>query len=61
MLFRSKFLLLALALLAAACGLKGPLYRPDEPKDETTAPATDASGAKKKQADSDRPAGPPGS
>jgi predicted small lipoprotein YifL len=70
--FLPKFVLSALiALLAAACGLKGPLYRPDEPKNETVTPVADPAGARKKQGetsvqppatpiDPDRPAVPPG-
>ena len=69
MLLRPKFLLLALvAALAAACGLKGPLYRADEPpQDQAVTPTDDpAAAAKKKQSeppvqppDPDRPAVPP--
>jgi predicted small lipoprotein YifL len=63
-----KFLLFILvALIAAACGLKGPLYRPDEPRNDSGTPATDASATKKKQGepsvqppDPDKPAVPPG-
>jgi predicted small lipoprotein YifL len=61
---------LLVALLAASCGLKGPLYRPDEPKNATVTPAADpADVGKKKQGESsvqtpatdpDRPAVPPG-
>jgi predicted small lipoprotein YifL len=36
------------SLTAAACGLKGPLYRADEAKDETVAPADAAATPKKK-------------
>lgn len=73
MLPRPKFLLfvpLLVALLASACGLKGPLYRPDEPKNETVAPVEDPTQASKKKpgessvqpaaTDPDRPAVPPG-
>jgi predicted small lipoprotein YifL len=67
---RPKFLLFALfALVASACGLKGPLYRPDEPGEQTATSPEDAAGtAKKKQGeasvpppatDPDRPAIPP--
>jgi predicted small lipoprotein YifL len=65
---RPKFLLFALlVLLVASCGLKGPLYRPDEQRTDTVTPE-DATGAtKKKQGepsvqppDPDRPAVPPG-
>jgi type II secretory pathway predicted ATPase ExeA len=52
-----------------ACGLKGPLYRTDEPKNETVAPVDDPSDASKKKPgessiqppaiDPDRPAVPP--
>jgi predicted small lipoprotein YifL len=34
---------LAALLFTAACGLKGPLYLPDERKDEVAAPASEAS------------------
>ena len=66
---RPKFLLFILvALLASSCGLKGPLYRPDEQSSETVTPTDDSAGtAKKKQGEStvqppdpDRPAVPPG-
>jgi predicted small lipoprotein YifL len=71
MLSRPKFLLFScVVLLAASCGLKGPLYRPDEPKNETVAPAEEPSEAARKKAgesavqppaiDPDRPAVPPG-
>ena len=71
MLLRPKFLLFScVVLIASSCGLKGPLYRPDEPKNETVAPAEDATEAAKKMAgessvqppaiDPDRPAVPPG-
>jgi predicted small lipoprotein YifL len=73
MLSRTKFIALAgLSLTAAACGLKGPLYRPDEPQTETPSSETaqpaaedSASAAKKKDPtsvsppDPDRPAVPP--
>jgi predicted small lipoprotein YifL len=71
--FLPKFLLfvpLLLALLASACGLKGPLYHPDEAKNETVAPVEDATEAGKKKpgessvqppvTDPDRPVVPPG-
>jgi predicted small lipoprotein YifL len=71
--FPPKFLILIpllVALLAAACGLKGPLYRADEPNNETVAPAEDPTAAGKKKpgegsvqppaVDPDRPAVPPG-
>ena len=71
--FLPKFLLLAplsLALLASACGLKGPLYNPDEQKNETVAPVENPAEAGKKKpgestvqppaTDPDRPAVPPG-
>ena len=69
--FLSRFLLFAfVVLIASSCGLKGPLYHPDETKNETVAPAEDATGAtRKKQGESstqppaidpDRPAVPPG-
>ena len=41
-------LLAVVSLTAAACGLKGPLYRPDEPN-EAVAPATDPTGTPKKK------------
>ena len=65
---RPKFLLFALvATLASACGLKGPLYRADEPQGQEVSPTDDSAvGAKKKQSeppiqqpDPDRPAVPP--
>jgi len=74
MFVRPKFLLevLILALVAlgaSSCGLKGPLYRPDEPKNPAVTPVEDTAGAtKKKQGESsvqppatdpDRPAVPP--
>lgn len=44
MLSRTKFSLLAvcsaLLLAAAGCGLKGPLYRPDEARPQSVTPAT---------------------
>lgn len=49
MLPRTKLSLLALlSLTAAACGLKGPLYRPDEAKTESATPAQPAQTPKKK-------------
>jgi predicted small lipoprotein YifL len=66
---RPKFLLFILvALLASSCGLKGPLYRPDEQRSDTVTPTDDSAGTtKKKQGepsvqppDPDRPAVPPG-
>jgi predicted small lipoprotein YifL len=69
--FLSRFTIWALlALLASSCGLKGPLYRPDEPPTESVTPAADSSATKKKPGettvpppgtttDSDRPAVPP--
>jgi predicted small lipoprotein YifL len=53
MFLRPKFLLFVLvALLAASCGLKGPLYRPDEKQDQTVTPTEDpAAAAKKKQSE----------
>jgi predicted small lipoprotein YifL len=68
MTLRPKLLLFALvAALATACGLKGPLYRPDQPQDQAVTPTSDpAADAKKKQSepavqppDPDRPAVPP--
>jgi predicted small lipoprotein YifL len=46
-------LLIVLSLSVTACGLKGPLYRPDEARSESTAPGQPH---KKK----DTPASPPG-
>ncbi len=40
--------LAVLSLTATACGLKGPLYRPDEAKDETVAPTGSTATPKKK-------------
>jgi predicted small lipoprotein YifL len=68
MFLRPKFLLFVLvALLASSCGLKGPLYRPDEAQDQAVTPSDDPAAAKKKQQsesavqppDPDRPAVPP--
>ena len=53
--FPPKFLLWALvALLASACGLKGPLYRADEPhadeaQNEAVTPAEDPASATRKK------------
>jgi predicted small lipoprotein YifL len=71
--FLPKFLLfvpLLVALLASACGLKGPLYQPDEAKQESVAPLEDPNEAGKKKpgestvqppaTDPDRPTVPPG-
>lgn len=44
----TSIVLAVVSLTAAACGLKGPLYRPDEQKDETVAPADPAATPKKK-------------
>jgi predicted small lipoprotein YifL len=77
MLLRPKFLsrfltlisMLVALLAASSCGLKGPLYRPDEPQKETVTPAGNAEAGKKKPGEStvqppatdpDRPAVPPG-
>ncbi|HKQ13989.1 MAG TPA: lipoprotein [Steroidobacteraceae bacterium] len=68
MFLRPKFLLILVALLASSCGLKGPLYRPDEPSGGTVTPTDDSTAAaKKKQGeqtvqppDPDKPAVPPG-
>ena len=63
MLARTKIILFAVvSLTAAACGLKGPLYRPDEPKAE--APNGETAQKKKDPTsvappDPDRPAVPP--
>ena len=65
---RPKFLLLILvALLASSCGLKGPLYRPDEQRSDTVTPTDDSAGTTKKKGepgvqppDPERPAVPPG-
>jgi predicted small lipoprotein YifL len=46
---RTRLVFLAvLSLTAAACGLKGPLYRADEPRRESTTPTNPAEPAKKK-------------
>jgi predicted small lipoprotein YifL len=46
---RTRFIVLAVfSLTAAACGLKGPLYRPDEPRREGATPANPAQTQKKK-------------
>jgi predicted small lipoprotein YifL len=66
--FLPKFLLfIVVALIASACGLKGPLYRPDEPQNGSVTPQTDPSATRKKQGepsvqppDPDKPAVPPG-
>ena len=71
--FLPKFLILvslSVALLASACGLKGPLYRADQPENETVAPVEGPAAAGKKKpgessvqppaTDPDRPAVPPG-
>ena len=72
MLLRPKFLprfliWVFIALVASSCGLKGPLYRPNEPAAETVTPVEDPSATKKKPGepsvqppDPDRPAVPPG-
>ena len=53
MLSRTKLSLLAvLSLTAAACGLKGPLYRPDEAKDESVTSGQPAETTKKKDSSS---------
>jgi len=53
MLPRTGFVFLAaLSLTAAACGLKGPLYRPDEPRRESSTPANPAEPQKKKDTSS---------
>jgi predicted small lipoprotein YifL len=61
MFLRPKFLLFVLvAALAAACGLKGPLYRADEPQDQTVSPTDDpAAAAKKKQSEPPAPPSAP--
>lgn len=41
-------MLAVVSLTVAACGLKGPLYRPDEPN-EAVAPTTDPAGTTKKK------------
>ncbi|HEY7639409.1 MAG TPA: lipoprotein [Steroidobacteraceae bacterium] len=46
---RTKFTLLALlALTTAACGLKGPLYQPDEPRNESVTPGQSTQTPRKK-------------
>jgi predicted small lipoprotein YifL len=53
MLPRTKFSLLAvLSLTAAACGLKGPLYRPDEARNESVTPTQPGETNKKKDTSS---------
>jgi predicted small lipoprotein YifL len=53
---------LATLLFSAACGLKGPLYLPDERKDETAAPASasEASDTAPQSQKKDRATGTPG-
>lgn len=51
----TSIVLAVVSLTAAACGLKGPLYRPDEPKDATVAPADPAATPKKKDNASSTP------
>jgi predicted small lipoprotein YifL len=47
-----KFLLLALvALTTAACGLKGPLYRPDETRAESVPPGSESAGSSTRKKD----------
>jgi predicted small lipoprotein YifL len=54
-------------LLVTSCGLKGPLYRSDEPQDQAVTPTDEAAAAAKKKQnespvqppDPDRPAVPP--
>jgi predicted small lipoprotein YifL len=67
--FLPKFLFFAfVVLVASSCGLKGPLYNPDEPQKETVSPGESAEAGKKKPGEStvqppandpDRPAVPP--
>ncbi len=56
-----KFILLALlfSCLLAACGLRGPLYLPDEATtpEEGTPQATEAQNQQQEQEDSDKQAG----
>jgi predicted small lipoprotein YifL len=42
---------LATLLFTAACGLKGPLYLPDESKEEVAAPASDESDTQSQKKD----------
>lgn len=55
---------LAALLCTAACGLKGPLYLPDERKDEVAAPASEASDTRdaqsRKKARAPAESSPPG-
>ena len=45
-----KFLLFAcIALTTAACGLKGPLYRPDAQRAESVPPASESAGSTRKK------------
>jgi predicted small lipoprotein YifL len=46
---------LATLLFTAACGLKGPLYLPDERKDEVAAPASEASDTNRATGDPQSP------
>ena len=50
MLSRTKLALTfaVLSLTAAACGLKGPLYRPDEPRSGSVSPTNPVEPARKK-------------
>jgi predicted small lipoprotein YifL len=53
MLSRTKLsLLAALSLTAAACGLKGPLYRPDEAQNESVTSEQPSETTKKKDTSS---------
>lgn len=49
--------LAVLSLTAAACGLKGPLYRPDEPHPGSVAPANSTETTKKKDNTGSTPPG----
>jgi predicted small lipoprotein YifL len=56
MLSRTNLALFAvLSLTAAACGLKGPLYRPDEARNESVSPTNPATSKKKDNSGSTPP------
>jgi predicted small lipoprotein YifL len=50
---------LATLLFTAACGLKGPLYLPDESKEEVAAPASDESDTQSQKKDRSPSVSPP--
>jgi predicted small lipoprotein YifL len=53
----TPILIAVVSLTAVACGLKGPLYRSDETKNESVAPADPAATPKKKDTSSSTPPG----